>query len=214
MIGLEGATCNTALIPEMEEIGANILLAEHIGRALVVGSEPADRLDVDVPGPLGKAGKPHVVDHTLTQRGHGRSPFGFKRQDLCPGTDQIPQHAVLNDYAFYGEAVQSNARLHRKNCRNRYRRHLRRQVCAALQLHGVGVYQHSRWPCRHVAHGAAANGATAGPDSPAYTMSGYTPPRGGERYGSARGGERYSRRHECAGAAAALCRQRLVSSLP
>ena len=51
MIGLEGATCNTALIPEMEEIGANILLAEHIGRALVVGSEPADRLDVDVPGP-------------------------------------------------------------------------------------------------------------------------------------------------------------------
>jgi hypothetical protein len=110
MIGLEGATCNTALIPEMEEIGANILLAEHIGRALVVGSEPADRLDVDVPGPLGKAGKPHVVDHTLTQRGHGRSPFGFKRQDLCPGTDQIPQHAVLNDYAFYGEAVQSNPR--------------------------------------------------------------------------------------------------------
>jgi hypothetical protein len=110
MIGLEGATCNTALIPEMEEIGANILLAEHIGRALVVGSEPADRLDVDVPGPLGKAGKPHVVDHTLTQRGHGRSPFGFKRQDLCPGTDQIPQHAVLNDYAFYGEAVQSNCR--------------------------------------------------------------------------------------------------------
>jgi hypothetical protein len=114
MIGLEGATCNTALIPEMEEIGANILLAEHIGRALVVGSEPADRLDVDVPGPLGKAGKPHVVDHTLTQRGHGRSPFGFKRQDLCPGTDQIPQHAVLNDYAFYGEAVQSNCRCEAK----------------------------------------------------------------------------------------------------
>jgi hypothetical protein len=73
-----------------------------------VGSQPADRLDVDVPGPLGKAGKPHVVDHTLTQRGHGRSPFGFKRQDLCPGTDQIPQPAALNDCASYGEAVQSN----------------------------------------------------------------------------------------------------------
>src|SRR5205807_1424790 len=95
MIGLEGATCNTALITEMEEIGANLLLAEHIGRALVVGSEPTDRLDVDVPGPLGKAGKPHVVDHTLTQRGHGRSPFGFKRQDLCPGTDQIPRPQPL-----------------------------------------------------------------------------------------------------------------------
>ena len=111
MIGLEGATCNTAFIPEMEEIGANLLLAEHIGRAHVVGSEPADRLDVDVPGPLGKAGKPHVVDHTLTQRGHGRSPFGFKRQDLCPGTDQIPQPAALNDCASYGEAVQSNCAL-------------------------------------------------------------------------------------------------------
>jgi hypothetical protein len=110
MIGLEGATCNTAFIPEMEEIGANLLLAEHIGRAHVVGSQPADRLDVDVPGPLGKAGKPHVVDHTLTQRGHGRSPFGFKRQDLCPGTDQIPQPAALNDCASYGEAVQSNRR--------------------------------------------------------------------------------------------------------
>jgi len=110
MIGLEGATCNTALIPEMEEIGTNLLLAEHIGRAHVVDSEPADRLDVDVPGSLGKAGKPHVVDHTLTQRGHGRSPFGFKRQDLCPGTDQIPQPAALNDCASYGEAVPSNRR--------------------------------------------------------------------------------------------------------
>jgi hypothetical protein len=110
VIGLEGATRNTALIAQMKEIGANLLLAEHIGRTHVVGRKPADRLDVDIPGPLSKTGKPHVVDHTLTQRGHGRSPFGFKRQDLCPGTDQIPQHAVLNDYAFYGEAVQSNRR--------------------------------------------------------------------------------------------------------
>ena len=108
MIGLECATRNTALIAQMKEIGANLLLTEHIGRAHVVGREPADCLDVDVPGPLSKTGKPHVVDHTLTQRGHGRSPFGFKCQDLCPGTDQIPQPAALNDYAFYGEAVQSN----------------------------------------------------------------------------------------------------------
>jgi len=108
VIGLECATRNTALIAQMKEIGANLLLTEHIGRAHVVGREPADCLDVDVPGPLSKTGKPHVVDHTLTQRGHGRSPFGFKRQDLCPGTDQIPQPAALNDCASYGEAVQSN----------------------------------------------------------------------------------------------------------
>src|SRR5436190_24129029 len=43
-VGLEGATCNTAFIPEMEEIGANLLLAEHIGRAHVVGSEPRERV--------------------------------------------------------------------------------------------------------------------------------------------------------------------------
>jgi hypothetical protein len=108
MIGLEGATCNTALIPEMEEIGANILLAEHIGRALVVGSEPADRLDVDVPGPLGKAGKPHVVDHTLTQRGHGRSPFEFRHQEFCPGTRADTPARSPQRIQPYGEAVQSN----------------------------------------------------------------------------------------------------------
>ena len=49
MIGLEGAARNAALIPQIQEIGANLLLAEQIGRAHVVGREPADRLDVDVP---------------------------------------------------------------------------------------------------------------------------------------------------------------------
>src|SRR5437763_5820662 len=86
VIGLECATRNTALIAQMKEIGANLLLTEHIGRAHVVGREPADCLDVDVPGPLSKTGKPHVVDHTLTQRGHGRSPFEFRHQELGPGT--------------------------------------------------------------------------------------------------------------------------------
>jgi hypothetical protein len=55
-----------------------------------VGSEPADRLDVDVPGPLGKAGKPHVVDHTLTQRGHGRSPFGSNARTSVPAPTRYP----------------------------------------------------------------------------------------------------------------------------
>jgi hypothetical protein len=34
-----------------------------------------------------------------------------ERQDLCPGTDQIPQPAALNDCASYGEAVQSNPQI-------------------------------------------------------------------------------------------------------
>src|SRR5262245_65247177 len=70
----------------MQEIGAHLLLAEQVGRALVVGREPADCLDVDVPGPLGKAGKAHVIEHTLTQWGHSLPPFGLTGQDLRPGT--------------------------------------------------------------------------------------------------------------------------------
>jgi hypothetical protein len=82
VIGFEGATRDAALIAQMKEIGANLLLAQHIGRAPVVGRKPADCLDVNVPGPLGKASKPHVINHTLTQRGHRCSPFGFIHQDL------------------------------------------------------------------------------------------------------------------------------------
>jgi hypothetical protein len=33
VIGLEGAARNTALIPQMQEIGANLLLAQQVGRA-------------------------------------------------------------------------------------------------------------------------------------------------------------------------------------
>ena len=89
-----------------------------------------------------------------------------------------------------------------KNCRNRHRRYLGRQVCAALQLHGIGICQHGRWPCRHVAHGAAANGAT-GPDSPACTMSDYTH-RAAGRGRAARAARRGTAAPERAGAAAAL----------
>jgi hypothetical protein len=108
VIGLEGATRNTALIAQMKEIGANLLLAEHIGRTHVVGRKPADRLDVDIPGPLSKTGKPHVVDHTLTQRGHGRSPFEFRHQELCPGTRADTPARSPQRLHPYGEAVQSN----------------------------------------------------------------------------------------------------------
>jgi hypothetical protein len=66
VIGLEGATRSTAFIAQMKEIGADFLLTEDIGRAHVVGRKPADCLDVNVLGPLSKAGKPHVINHTLT----------------------------------------------------------------------------------------------------------------------------------------------------
>jgi hypothetical protein len=90
VIGLEGATRDTALIAQMKEIGANLLLTEHIGRAHVVGRNPADCLDVNVPGPLGKAGKPHVINHTLTQRGHRYSPFWFTPGALSRHPSRYP----------------------------------------------------------------------------------------------------------------------------
>ena len=68
MIGLEGAARDTALIAQMKEIGANLVFTEHIGRAHVVGRNPADCLDVNVPGPLGKAGKPHVINQPKSLR--------------------------------------------------------------------------------------------------------------------------------------------------
>jgi hypothetical protein len=61
VIGLEGDTRDTALIAQMKEIGANFLLTEPFGHAPVVGRKPADCLDVNVPGPLGKAGKKYEV---------------------------------------------------------------------------------------------------------------------------------------------------------
>ena len=108
VIGFEGTTRDTALIPQMEEIGANLLLAEHLGRAHVVRREPADCLDVHVLGPLGETGKPHVIDHTLTQRGHGHSPFRFKFQELCPGAPSRYTSPQPQRTHPYGEAVQSN----------------------------------------------------------------------------------------------------------
>ena len=72
MICLEGATRNTALIAQMKEIGANLLLAEHIGRTQVVGRKPADCLDVDIPGPL-RADTPARSPQRLHPRRRSRS---------------------------------------------------------------------------------------------------------------------------------------------
>src|SRR4029077_9637171 len=86
------------------------LLPEPTGQAHGGARKPADRLDVDIPGPLSKTGKPHVVDHTLTQRGHGRSPFEFRHQELCPGTRADTPARSPQRLHPYGEAVQSNRR--------------------------------------------------------------------------------------------------------
>jgi hypothetical protein len=90
VIGLEGAARDATLIPQIQEKGANLLLAEQIGRAQVVGRKPPHGLDVDVLGPLGKAGKLHVVDHTLT---HGVMVVlrpDYAAETAVPAPEQIP----------------------------------------------------------------------------------------------------------------------------
>jgi hypothetical protein len=96
VIGFEGTTRDTTFIPQMEEIGANLLLAEHVGRAHVVGGEPADCLDVHVLGPRGETSKPHVIDHTLTQRGHGILRSGSNSRSSALAPVEIHQTAAMN----------------------------------------------------------------------------------------------------------------------
>src|SRR5262245_33256635 len=95
----------------MKEIGANLLLAEHIGRAHVVGGEPADCLDVRRPGSSQQnrqaACRRSYADAT------GSWSFSVRVQtpgDSVPAPEQIHQPAALNDSTPYGEAVQSNQR--------------------------------------------------------------------------------------------------------
>jgi len=141
VIGFEGTTRDTALIPQMEEIGANLLLAEHLGRAHVVRREPADCLDVHVLGPLGETGKPHVIDHTLTQRGHGHSPFRFKFQELCPGTPSRYTSAQPSTIPPLRRSRSVQPLLtHRKRIRRRQNR--RRAILPGRSMEGVLLTVH------------------------------------------------------------------------
>jgi hypothetical protein len=89
VVGLEGTARNAALVPQIQQIGADLLLGEQIRKAHVMPGEPTDRAQVDFQRPLRKARQRHVFDHTLTLRRHGRSPFEPRSRD------QLARHSCL-----------------------------------------------------------------------------------------------------------------------
>jgi hypothetical protein len=66
VVCLERSTRGAALT-HAQEVAANILLAELIWGAVIMGGQTAYRLDVDGLRGLGQSGERHVLDHTLTQ---------------------------------------------------------------------------------------------------------------------------------------------------
>src|SRR5690348_15914923 len=74
VVGLEGAECYAPLT-QAEEIDANLILAQFVGRAAVVRGQVTNPVNVDGLGSRRQSGGPHVFDHSLTQRYHGGFPF-------------------------------------------------------------------------------------------------------------------------------------------
>src|SRR5271166_289601 len=65
LAGLEGAACHPSLA-QAEQVAPDLFLAELIGRAPVMRSQPAYCLDVDLPRSLSQPGQDHVLDYPRT----------------------------------------------------------------------------------------------------------------------------------------------------
>ena len=63
-----------ALFEQVDLVGADLLGAEHFGRAVEVPGEGADLLDVGLLGVDGEIANAHVLEHPLAQRCHGGAP--------------------------------------------------------------------------------------------------------------------------------------------
>ena len=66
------AVRDVPLLEEVEQVGADVLAAEEIGRGVEVGGEAGGASDVSIDGRLGEVAEGHVVDHAATQGGHVR----------------------------------------------------------------------------------------------------------------------------------------------
>jgi len=66
------AVGDVLLLEEVEQVGADVLAAEEIGRGVEVGGEAGGASDVSIDGRLGEVAEGHVVDHAATQGGHVR----------------------------------------------------------------------------------------------------------------------------------------------
>ncbi len=65
----EGGGGEVAVVLEVEEVVADLLLGEPVGRGVEVVGELPDGAEVSVLGALAEAGELEVLEHPLTERG-------------------------------------------------------------------------------------------------------------------------------------------------
>ena len=60
------------MLDEVEQVGADVLGAEVLGRGVEVPREGGDAIDVDLDGARREVTEAHVLDHAAVQGGHVR----------------------------------------------------------------------------------------------------------------------------------------------
>jgi len=74
LIVTEGSTRHPA-VTQRDQVGANLFLAQRIGRAPIMLGQPAHRGDIASLRPQPQSHQLHVFDHALTQRCHHYLPL-------------------------------------------------------------------------------------------------------------------------------------------
>ena len=92
MIGLEGSA-RGAPVTQPNQIRAHLLFAQFVRRPLVMGRQPANRLDVNVLAPGCQPRQGHVLDHPASQWRHRHLP---SLQDRPGPTDPAGRRDTLN----------------------------------------------------------------------------------------------------------------------
>jgi hypothetical protein len=151
MIGLEGSA-RGAPVTQPDQIRAHLLFAQFVRRPLVMGRQPANRLDVNVLAPGCQPRQGHVLDHPASQWRHRSSPFaprsaGAHRPNRAKRYSQLFKSAMPR--LTLGEAVSpiqgissilaSVARILGRNCHNN--QSLTRKFPTQRNRELIGPYQ-------------------------------------------------------------------------
>ena len=67
------------LLDEMELVGADLGWTQQLGRLAEMTGEPGDLLDVSALGVRREVADPHILDHAMAKRRHGRLLCGMVR---------------------------------------------------------------------------------------------------------------------------------------
>ena len=101
-------------VTQGDQVGANLLLAQRIGRTPIMRGQPAHRGDVASLRPQPQSPQLHVFDHALTQRRHQRSPLVTTAQAKAAEPHQrILKSSYRRRPAPLGEAVSPSAHCRR-----------------------------------------------------------------------------------------------------